>query len=263
MTSHAIEDIRSAFDNDLRRTAPRERAGLRVEIDDRIRRTIGLDDSGWFAVEWSDLNEGTADEAIAAEIARFTALGHGFEWKYYDYDGPSDLEDRLRAAGFVAGEDESVMIGSIATMPRGGPPEGVRIVEVRDEAGVDALLAVNRIAFGRDHDRFRETLLAQIRRGDDAHVLVLAMAEDVPVSAARLEMPARGRFASLWGGGTVPQWRGRGIYRALVTYRADLAAARGFRYLHVDASPMSRPILERLGFVRIARTTPYEYSVTS
>ena len=36
-----------------------------------------------------------------------------------------------------------------------------------------------------------------------------------------------------------------------------LAAARGYRYLQVDASPDSRPILERLGFIRLARTTPY------
>jgi GNAT superfamily N-acetyltransferase len=61
----------------------------------------------------------------------------------------------------------------------------------------------------------------------------------------------------MWGGGTLPAWRGRGIYRALVAYRAGLAAARGYRYLQVDASPDSRPILERLGFVRLARTTPY------
>jgi GNAT superfamily N-acetyltransferase len=88
-------------------------------------------------------------------------------------------------------------------------------------------------------------------------MLVLAMTGDRAVSAARAEFPAIGTFASLWGGGTLPEWRGRGIYRALVSYRADRAAARGYRYLHVDASSDSRPVLERLGFVRLARTTPY------
>jgi GNAT superfamily N-acetyltransferase len=67
-------------------------------------------------------------------------------------------------------------------------------------------------------------------------------------------------FAGLFGGGTLPQWRGRGIYRALVAYRARLAAARGYRYLQVDASPASRPILERLGFACLALTTPYTWS---
>lgn len=49
------------------------------------------------------------------------------------------------------------------------------------------------------------------------------------------------------------------MFRALVAYRAARAAARGFRYLQVDASPDSEPILRRLGFVRLATTTPYTY----
>jgi hypothetical protein len=47
------------------------------------------------------------------------------------------------------------------------------------------------------------------------------------------------------------------IYKATVAYRANLAAERGFRYLEVDASDDSRPILERLGFVPVTTTTPY------
>ncbi|MYR23936.1 GNAT family N-acetyltransferase, partial [Streptomyces sp. SID6137] len=54
---------------------------------------------------------------------------------------------------------------------------------------------------------------------------------------------------------------GRGLYRALVAHRARIAAARGCRYLQVDASPMSRPILERLGFLPLSITTPYLYEI--
>jgi GNAT superfamily N-acetyltransferase len=67
-------------------------------------------------------------------------------------------------------------------------------------------------------------------------------------------------FATLWGGGTLEPWRGRGIYRAVVAYRANLASARGCRYLQVDASDDSRPILERLGFVAVTTTTPFIWS---
>ena len=67
-------------------------------------------------------------------------------------------------------------------------------------------------------------------------------------------------FATLWGGGTRQEWRGRGIYRAIVAYRANLAAKRGFRYVQVDASDDSRPILERLGFVAVTTTTPFIWS---
>jgi GNAT superfamily N-acetyltransferase len=67
-------------------------------------------------------------------------------------------------------------------------------------------------------------------------------------------------FATLWGGATLQAWRGRGIYRATVAHRANLAAERGFRFLEVDASSDSRPILERLGFSAVTTTTPYVWS---
>jgi hypothetical protein len=38
---------------------------------------------------------------------------------------------------------------------------------------------------------------------------------------------------------------------------AKLAAERGFRWIQVDASADSSPILERLGFIRVTTTTPY------
>lgn len=67
-------------------------------------------------------------------------------------------------------------------------------------------------------------------------------------------------FAGLWGGSTLPAWRGRGIYRALVAQRARLACARGARYLQVDASDDSRPILLKLGFQSVTTTTPYVWT---
>ena len=70
-------------------------------------------------------------------------------------------------------------------------------------------------------------------------VVVVAMAGDEPVSSARVSFGGGTDFAGLWGGGTLAQWRGRGIYRALVGYRARLAVARGYRYVQVDASPES------------------------
>jgi hypothetical protein len=70
-------------------------------------------------------------------------------------------------------------------------------------------------------------------------------------------------FASLWGGGTVAAWRGRGVYRCVVAHRAAAAAARGFRYLQVDASADSQPILRRLGFVELATTTPFTHPGTA
>jgi len=55
---------------------------------------------------------------------------------------------------------------------------------------------------------------------------------------------------------TLPAFRGRGLYRATVAERARIAST-AIAGLYVDALPTSRPILERLGFVRLTTTTPY------
>ena len=137
------------------------------------------------------------------------------------------------------------------------PPEGVRLLPVTDRAGVDLVADVHEQAFGGDSTRLRHQLLAQLT--GDTVVAVVALAGDVPVSAARMELLPGARFAGLWGGGTVEAWRGRGIYRALVAHRARVAADRGYRYVQVDASSQSRPILARLGFHPLTTTTPYFY----
>ena len=58
---------------------------------------------------------------------------------------------------------------------------------------------------------------------------------------------------TLNGGATAPDARGRGAYRALVSARWDDAVERGIPVLVTQAGAMSRPILERVGFVEVAR----------
>lgn len=122
------------------------------------------------------------------------------------------------------------------------------------------MIEVHDRVFGTDHTRLRSSLTTQLRGAPQASTMVVAMAGDEPVSSGRIDFHPGADFAGLFGGGTLPQWRGRGIYRALVAHRAQLAAARGYRYLYVDASSQSSPILRRLGFDCLARTTPHAWS---
>ncbi len=90
-------------------------------------------------------------------------------------------------------------------------------------------------------------------------VVVAEAGQDV-VCAGWIRFHRGTDFASLWGGSTLPRWRRRGIYRATVAYRARLASARGFRYLQVDASDDSAPVLQRLGLLAVATTIPFVWS---
>ena len=233
-------------------------SGARAEQVGRVLRLVAADDRGWSAVVWSDLDESTADAAIDEQVSYFAELGRTFEWKHYAYDRPADLPRRLRAAGFEPEAEETLMLAEIADLGTDeAVPAGVRLVQVSDAPGIDLLVRVHEQVFGMDHPWLRQALLAQLAAAPGQVAAIVALAGDEPVCAGRVEFHEGTDFASLWGGGTLPRWRGRGIFRALVAHRAELAAKRGFRYLLVDASAQSRPILERLGFIALTTTTPY------
>jgi GNAT superfamily N-acetyltransferase len=255
--------VLSEYDAQVRRGLHSDGSGALGEWAGPVVRWSTVGGEGWSGIVWSDLTADSADEVIAEQVAYFAGRGEEFEWKLYGYDRPPDLGERLAAAGFAAEDAEALMVaeaGQIAAKDGadGAMPDGVRLGQVTDEAGVELMIDVHDRVFGPD-PQLRRSLLAQLRNSPEFNVLVLAMAGDTPVCAARVSFDATD-FAGLWGGGTLPQWRGRGIYRAMVGYRARLAVARGYRYLQVDASPMSRPILERLGFACLAMTTPYVWS---
>ncbi|MFF4556046.1 GNAT family N-acetyltransferase [Streptomyces sp. NPDC001422] len=251
--------VLALFDRDMRETARPDAPGARIERAGRVVRQIGAE-GGWNGVIWSHLDGTNADAAVAEQIRHFTGLGLEFEWKLYGHDRPEDLGRRLQAAGFTAQPEETLMIAELGDLTLDAePPEGVRLLPVTDRAGVELVAEVHQQAFGTDGTRLRHQLLAQLTGDADTVVAVVALAGAVPVSAARMELLPGARFAGLWGGGTVEAWRGRGIYRALVAHRARVAADRGYRYVQVDASSQSRPILARLGFQPLTTTTPYVY----
>ncbi|MFD5074757.1 GNAT family N-acetyltransferase [Streptomyces sp. NPDC058371] len=253
--------VLALFDRDMREGARPDGPGARIDHLGKVVRQVGTD-QGWNGVVWSDLDESTADAAVAEQVRYFTGLGRDFEWKLYGHDQPEDLWQRLTAAGFTAEAEETLMIAELGDLTLDAePPEGVRLLPVTDRAGVDLVADVHEQAFGTDSTRLRHQLLAQVTGDADNVVAVVALAGDTPVSAARMELVPGARFAGLWGGGTVEGWRGRGIYRALVAHRARVAADRGYRYVQVDASSQSRPVLARLGFVPLTTTTPYVYAV--
>jgi GNAT superfamily N-acetyltransferase len=135
----------------------------------------------------------------------------------------------------------------------------VRLAAVDDPSGVAAMLRVHDDVFGAGsvYPSVVEAVRAALDIRPKPIEAVLAWAGDVAVSAGRVEFHEGTDFASLWGGGTLPEWRGRGVFRALVGHRARLARERGYRYLQVDALPTSRPILQRMGFCPLAETTPW------
>jgi GNAT superfamily N-acetyltransferase len=201
------------------------------------------------------------DALIARTVAFFAERGEPFEWKTHGHDQPADLPDRLRAHGFEAEELETVVIGEAAALAHDPQlPPGVTLREVTTAPDFVRIAEMESDVWGADWSWLADDLTRQVAGNPDGVTVLVAEAGDEVVSAAWLVRSAATEFAGLWGGSTRAAWRGRGIYRALVARRAQLAAERGVRYLQVDASDDSRPILERLGFLAVTTTTPYVWT---
>jgi GNAT superfamily N-acetyltransferase len=201
---------------------------------------------------------------IARQVRVFADRGEPFEWKLHDHDLPADLPERLRAAGFEPEEQETVVIAGVAEIAGPVlPPGGVALREVTERAEFERIARMEETVWDVEHSWLADMLESERAVDPDSISVVVAEAGEEVVCAAWIRFVTGTDFATLWGGATLPEWRGRGIYRATVAHRANLAAERGFRYLEVDASDDSRPILERLGFVPVTTTTPYVWSPPS
>jgi hypothetical protein len=253
----------AVYDEQLRTWLPDPPpAGTVIERDGPLVRVIEPGQRGF--VGYRELGERSGTE-IDALIARqrdfFAARGEGVEWKLHGHDQPADLPERLRAAGFEPEERETVVIGLAAPLAaRADLPAGVRLEEVTERAGLDRIVAMEEAVWGEDKTHLGISLAGEIAADPSGITVLVAIADDTVVSAGWIRYVRGTEFGTLWGGSTLPAYRGRGIYTALVCRRAALAVARGFTYLQVDASDDSRPILERLGFVPVTTTTPYVHN---
>jgi len=176
-----------------------------------------------------------------------------FVWWVGPSATPSDLEARLLAGGASPWRD-----GVIASMLAEHPPPTVPGSDVKRVETYQEFVIAREIAWavaGFSAEQSAEVLTtlpekwaARVRSDDGA--AYLAYVDGVPVASADvLFLPFAG-FLS--GASTLPEYRGRGIYRALVRARWDEVARRETPALIVGAGKMSRPILERIGFTAVA-----------
>ncbi|MDX6423811.1 MAG: hypothetical protein QOI67_1282 [Gaiellaceae bacterium] len=266
-----MSELLAAYDAQLRDHVPEPLPkGVVVERDGPLVRFFGLfgqGNRGFISYrDLAGLDGSGLDELIARQVRVFTERGERVEWKLHGHDRPPDLARRLRTAGFVPEDEETVVIArmeEVASRPL--LPDGVSLREVTDRHDFDRIAAFEQAAWedGDEHSWIADMLEAERTADPGAISIVVAEAGGEIVCAGWVRFESGTEFATLWGGATLPAWRGRGIYRATVAYRASLAAKRGFRFVEVDASSDSRPILERLGFSAVTTTTPYVWSPTS
>jgi GNAT superfamily N-acetyltransferase len=234
----------------------------RREVTPDVVRHVSTAEAGEGVILYSRLDESNVQEVIREQVAYFESIGQDFEWKLYDHDTPPDLKERLVAHGFEVGEAEAVMVLDLADAPeilmRPVQHTVHRIAEVEK---LEEVLQIERQVWGQDYTELGRYLAETITTVPECMTVYVAYIGGEPVSTGWVYFPKQSRFASLWGGSTLEGYRGRGLYTALLATRAQEAKERQRDYLTVDASPLSRPILEKQGFEMIAYAYPCKWQV--
>ena len=216
-------------------------------------------------ITYRDL-DGADEEAVrslvpqAVEHFRADPAVTRVEWKTRGHDHAPGLHEALLDNGFEPGEQESIMLGEARALAVDVElPDGVALRQVTEEKDVRAMSAMADEAFGDPvSGDMADALLRRLAK-DDGMELWVAEADGKVVSCGRLDPVDGTDFAGIWGGATLVEWRGRGIYRALTAARARSALRMGKTLIHSDSTEFSRPILERSGLVKVSTTTPYDW----
>jgi GNAT superfamily N-acetyltransferase len=258
-----FDALLSVYDRQMRGLEPKPRAGVRYERDGPLLRGVGGQRGYISGPRDIGVTGAELDRLIVRQRDYFARRGEAVGWQTRAHDEPADLTVRLRAAGFTPGEELTVLIGltgELAIAPV--LPCGVVLRWVTADADMRRIAAMQSVVWGADFTWLGDVLIGQIAAAPDDIAVLAAEADGEVVSAAWVAFfePGADSFARLLGGSTLPRWRGRGIYRALVAARAQRAAARSVRYLQVDASDDSAPILRRVGFRAVTTTTTYVWT---
>ncbi|MDX2004122.1 MAG: GNAT family N-acetyltransferase [Meiothermus sp.] len=188
------------------------------------------------AAEFGELSE--AD--LQGAESRFARLGLPLRLSFCPLGLARNLE-RLGRRGYRAVSFMNLYVQPLAPLEV-RPPEGV---EIRRARSLEEWLLASRNAWGEGGagDLFQRVALER----PEAQSFV-AVADGRPVAVAALRV--REGVAFLNGTGTMPQYRGRGIQRALVQARLALAHRAGCELAVVAAVPggQSAHNLERFGF---------------
>lgn len=175
-----------------------------------------------------------------------------FVWSIGPSTAPTDLERRLLDLGAAPNPTESELTAMV--LDHEPPPTPIDVAIRRVETFED-YVAKWEILFAAfempeaERDAVRATLGARWAQllADETGWTYLALIDGVPAAFGALRRTEPGPLY-LSGGATLPSSRGRGLYRALVRARWEDAVRLAAGALVVQASDMSRPILERLGF---------------
>lgn len=229
--------------------------GMRSEREDGIDRYLGKGDEDFFySLRLAARCKSSRFETLLKKEEQL-ALARGrksWEWKVFELPRRTDFqEEKLQKAGYRC-DRRSRLFYAPSSIAIQKSPE-IQIEEVRTDAKFQELLDVGEAAFGKRSLWLNDGLRLEVREVPHLVRAFIARIQGRTVAAAWIKI--FGPIGFLFGGGTHPDFRGRGAYRSLVAARAGFAHSSGVPFVLSECSPDSEKVLKALSFLDAGRVS--------
>jgi GNAT superfamily N-acetyltransferase len=205
-----------------------------------------------------------AEETPPAEVARvveetvreYAAAGLKFRWILGPWTRPPDLAAHLLRSGLAFGRTSFGMTAAAERVEMPFKDPRVDIVAV-DARGADEWTRTFCEAWSIP-EKGRDAVLSSVRNGlaDESRRKYIALYDGAPAGIASAAFLKGSAY--LYNSAVLPAYRLKGIFRALVAFRAEEARKRGCELLTIYAfKDTSFPILQKLGFETVCECPQY------
>lgn len=223
---------------------------------------------------WHQFSASNLAQRVDEELAWFKARAKSLNWKVYGHDEPAELGAALTAAGGESEDHATLYMAQVAQ---------VCAQLAGDKADISLVAGSTRTDVMRAQavwvDVWPESAAEQRVWGEVYAYALDQLADSTPDQQGAMfwaasnpsttEAPAIGAgymihgpgtpVALLCGGAVREAYRGQGVYKALLKARAEWALSRGAKFIAIEASPLSAPIVEALGFEPITSLVFYKF----
>lgn len=208
----------------------------------------------------SVLRDHEADARIAEAIAAHRTRELPTLWVVGPGSRPSDLGERLLAAGFKLSHVATGMLGETARITAQQDPRVS--VEVVNEGNLEDWIRIHAAGWEMAPaavERLRESARARLDASGRRSMDLLARLDGAPAGIGSILLCDG--FACLRNGVVLPEHRRKGVFRSLIAARVELLKVRGVSAVAVQAmKETSAPIFRALGFEPVCELSYYLYS---
>lgn len=199
---------------------------------------------------------GIPETAIIDEIetvkAFFAARNVPWYWWLGPNPRPSNMSNHLEKCGLVF--DHPPLPAMIAPLPAppGDDNPHVRVWSAATRTDLEAASAIRRIAFRFPEGvalNYFEDMSGDWLNGCPARLYLAGMDDAPPVSIGALIMG--GELPGIYVMATLPEWRRRGLGKAILARILSDAAGEGHRFIVLTASRFGYPLYCRFGFEHV------------